>query len=244
MVKNNKLDALILLSGDVLIRKNVDFYKSVDTSSTVKPKSLDRRVHRNIKRESRKNEFGDFYILARRFVAAILVVCAFSFAVVLAVEPLREAVWSAIVEFFEDYISIDFSSEAQFPTEQVQLPATEAQPPTVIEEIREIKPGNTDWQKQVVLSSMSMYYVTYSDNETIILSFSQNLIDATENWIDNENSFVKYVKVGEYLATLIFRVNQQAYTLCWSDGEYSYILDTYSPETSEEELISIAQTLE
>ena len=165
MIKNDKIDALILLSGYILIQKNTDFYKNTDTSNTLRPKSLDRRVQRNINKEHRKNEFGPFYNYVKRFAVAILIVCTLSIAVVIAVEPLREAVWNVIVEFFDDYMAVDFAPDDQ-------TPSAEAHPPTMIEEIREIDPGNADLKKQVILGSDSMYCVNYTDDESIVFSFS------------------------------------------------------------------------
>jgi len=229
MVKNDKIDALIILSGNVLIQKNTEFYKSVDTSTTQCSKSLDRKVQRSINRENRKNEFGDFYKYAKRFAIVLLIVCTLSFSVVMAVEPIREAIWNVIVEFFDDYMEIVFVSQGQYPS--------------VIEEIRDIDPGDVNLEKQIVLSSDSIYCVSYNDGEEIVLLYSQQIIDSPGAWIDNENSLLKNVKVGDNPAILIYRVHHQTYSLCWSDDEYSYSLDTHSPEISEEKLISIAQTI-
>lgn len=230
MVKNDKIDALIMLSGDVLVQKNIDFYKSVDTSNTVRPKSLDRRVQSNINKENRKQIFSGVNIFARRIAVAILILCTLSFAVVMAVEPLREALWSVIVDFFDDYMTVTYVAETEYPY--------------TIEETKEINLDKEDWEKQVVLSSDRIYYVNYSVDGILILSYSQEILGENEPWIDNQNSIVKDVKVGNYPATIIFRVNQQTYSICWNDGNYSYILDSHSPDISGEELIFIAEKVE
>lgn len=229
MVKNDKIDALIMLSGNVLIQNNIEFYKSIDTSNTSRPKSLDRRVYRNINKENRKKEFGTFYKYAKRFVAAIIIVCTLSFAIVMAVEPLREALWSVIVEFFDDYMTITY--------------VTQTQPPTAIEDIKNINPRRKDWEKQVVMQSETMYCVVYIENGAKVLSFSQMVFDKNESWLDNENNIVEDAKVGKNRALLAFRTEQQLYSLSWSDGVYSYTLDAYSAEISKEELIAIAKTI-
>lgn len=229
MVKNYKLDALIMLSGDVLIKKNVSLYKNTDTSTIERPRSLDRRVQRNINKEKRKQEFGTFYKYGRRFVAALLIVCTLSFAAVMSVDAAREAFWNAIVEFFDDYLSVSY--------------VTKTEPPETIEDVKNIEISGYDWEKQVVLESPLIYSVDYYENEKIILSYTQNVLDENKTLIDNENSEVEKVSVGEYPAALIFRADKQVYSLCWSDGEYEYGLDAYSPEISKEDLIAIAETV-
>ena len=54
MNKNDKIDALILLSGNALVRKNLELFKNTDTSDVVRPKSLDRKVQRSINKENRR----------------------------------------------------------------------------------------------------------------------------------------------------------------------------------------------
>lgn len=108
MLKNDKLDALIIMSGDVLIKKNYELYQNTDVSGVIKPEYLDRRVMRNINRENRKKEYGNLYKYLRRCAVLILVVCTVSFAVMMSVEAVRSAVWNAIIEFFDDYLSISY----------------------------------------------------------------------------------------------------------------------------------------
>ena len=229
MVKNDKLDALIMLSGDVLIKKNAELYKSTDTSTVERPKSLDRRVRRNINKENRKQEYGALYKYGLRFVAAVLGVCTVSFAAVMSVEALRTALWNAIVKFFDDYISITY--------------VTEKQSPKTLEEIKDIDIGDRDWEKQVMLDSNSMYAVIYKENGTRVLTYTQVLITQNGEWFDNENTVVENVKVAEHSALLMFRVNHQTYSLSWCDGVYEYALDAHSSEISKEELIAIAETI-
>lgn len=229
MVKNDKLDALIMLSGDVLIEKNVSLYKNTDTSTIERPRSLDRRVQRNINKEKRKQEFGTFYKYGRRFVAALLIVCTLSFAAVMSVDAAREAVWNAIIEFFDDYLSVFY--------------VTETEPPNTIEEIKDIKLNRDGWEIQDVFDSVSMHCVIYCENGVQILIYTQGILDENDHWFDNENTIVEDIKVGENSAILMFRVNQQTYSLNWSDGSYEYSLETRSSEISKEELVAIAETI-
>ena len=229
MLKNDKLDALIIMSGDVLIKKNYEMYQNTDVSGVIKPKSLDRRVMRNINRENRKKEYGNLYKYLRRCAVLILVVCTVSFAVMMSVEAVRSAVWNAIIEFFDDYLSISYVMDSEVPDK--------------IEQKSEPEIGRPEWEKQVVADNNSMYVVVYRENGEKIITYMQRVIDENNTWFDNENTEIQNIKIGEMSAVLMFRTDMQTYSLSWSDGRYEYSLESHSSEITKEDLISFAKTL-
>ena len=229
MLKNDKLDALIIMSGDVLIKKNYELYQNTDVSGVIKPKSLDRRVMRNINRENRKKEYGNLYKYLRRCAVLILVVCTVSFAVMMSVEAVRSAVWNAIIEFFDDYLSITYVMDSEVPDK--------------IEQKSEPEIGRPEWEKQVVADNNSMYVVVYRENGEKIITYMQRVIDENNTWFDNENTEIQNIKIGEMSAVLVFRTDMQTYSLSWSDGRYEYSLESHSSEITKEDLISFAKTL-
>jgi hypothetical protein len=229
MIKNDKIDALIILSGNALVVKNLELFKNTDTSDVVRPKSLDRRVQRNINKEHRRKEYGSFYVFAKRCAAAVLIVCTVSFAIAMSIPPVRAAFFNAIVKFFEEYLTIAYISEA---------PA-----PEIIEEVRDIKPLDEDWEKDVMLNSNYMYVACYYENGQKVLTHTQIILAKGEMWIDNEHTVLEEVKVGEYSAMLVSHLDKQTFSLSWSDGVYEYLLETFTPEISKEELIVLAETV-
>ena len=229
MLKNDKLDALIIMSGDVLIKKNYELYQNTDVSGVIRPKSLDRRVMRNINREKRKKEHGNLYKYLRRCAVLILVVCTVSFAVMMSVEAVRSAVWNAIIEFFDDYLSISYVMDSEVPDK--------------IEQKSEPEIGRPEWEKQVVADNNGMYVVVYRENGEKIITYMQRVIDENNTWFDNENTEIQNIKIGEMSAVLMFRTDMQTYSLSWSDGRYEYSLESHSSEITKEDLISFAKTL-
>ena len=115
MLKNDKLDALIMLSGDVLIAKNVDLYRNAGVPILKRPRSLDKKVQKSINKERRMQEFGAFYKYGRRVAAALLIACSISFAAVMSVKAVRTTLWNMIVEFFDEYLSVSFITETPPP---------------------------------------------------------------------------------------------------------------------------------
>ncbi len=228
MLKNDKLDALILLSGSVLISKNADLYKNAAIPLVKRPRSLDAKVQRSINKERRRT-FGTFFQYGQRVAAAVLVACTLSFAAVMSVEAVRTTLWNTIVRFFEDCLSVSY--------------VTETQPPKQLEAIKEPSCSEQGWEKQVVLETASMRCVIYRKNGTKLLTYTQEILDG-EAWFDNEDTEIEPITIGDRPAMLMFRNNQKTYSLSWSDGAYAYTLDAHVPELTKEDLIHMAETIE
>lgn len=228
MLKNDKLDALILLSGSVLISKNADLYKNAAIPLVKRPRSLDAKVQRSINKERRRT-FGTFFQYGQRVAAAVLVACTLSFAAVMSVEAVRTTLWNTIVRFFEDCLSVSY--------------VTETQPPKQLEDIKEPSFSDKGWEKQVVLETASMRCVIYRKNGTKLLTYTQEILDG-EAWFDNEDTEIEPITIGDRPAMLMFRNNQKTYSLSWSDGAYAYTLDAHVPELTKEDLIHMAETIE
>lgn len=229
MLKNDKLDALILLSGSVLLSKNVELYQNGSLSLVKRPRSLDTKVQRSINRERRSREFGTFFQYGRRIAAAVLIACSLSFAAVMSVEAVRTTLWDTIVRFFDEYLSVSY--------------VTETQPPKQLEAIKEPSCSEQGWETQVVLETASMRCVIYRKNGTKLLTYTQEILDG-EAWFDNEDTEIEPITIGDRPAMLMFRNNQKTYSLSWSDGAYAYTLDAHVPELTKEDLIHMAETIE
>lgn len=227
MLKNDKLDALILLSGSVLISKNADLYKNAAIPLVKRPRSLDAKVQRSINKERRRT-FGTFFQYGQRVAAAVLVACTLSFAAVMSVEAVRTTLWNTIVRFFEDCLSVSY--------------VTETQPPKQLEAIKEPSCSEQGWEKQVVLETASIRCVIYRKNGTKILTYTQEILDG-EGWFDNEDTEIENITISDRPAMLMFRKNQKTYSLSWSDGAYAYTLDAHVPELTKEDLIHMAETI-
>ncbi|MBQ7929457.1 MAG: hypothetical protein IJ334_00355 [Clostridia bacterium] len=120
--KKDKLDALILLAGDVLVEKNLNTDLLDGAPVVNRPKSLDRKIARMIQHERRK-PYNEVFVILKQTAAMFLVVCTLILAMAMSVEAVREAFWNAVVEWFDKYISVVYECEAD--------------PPDVIEEYKE-----------------------------------------------------------------------------------------------------------
>ncbi|MBE6571403.1 MAG: DUF4367 domain-containing protein [Ruminococcaceae bacterium] len=228
MVKNDKLDILIMTSGDILVCENLGFFENTDTSGVCRPKSLDRRVRRTIKKEYGKKEYGLFYTIAKRCVAAVLVLCTISFVVSLNDRPAEAIFLNATVHFYDEYLEIEYECDESAPDR--------------IEELREIDPGDETWKKTVASNNEMMYTVFYEKDGTKILSFSQKLTKTSSSH-DSTGVSIKEVMVADHPALLLYKKSRKEYSICWCDGEYKYTIASFTPEISKEEIIAIAESV-
>lgn len=229
-IKNDKLDAMIVLSAHVLAEKNAADLMSKDTANVEIPHSVDRKVRRMIRKERRKIEYGTLYVVAKRVAMVFLVVCTVAFASAISVSAVREALWSAIVSFYEEYIAVGYVANTE--------------PPAYIEVKKEPSAIPDDWIREILLDSQSMYYIRYSSNDEEIVNFRQKVLDENEDWIDNENSSFESVTIHGHEGNLITLLDKGLAYLVWSDGCYSYTIEYDNAKINRDLVIAIAESLQ
>lgn len=230
-MKNDKLDALIMLSAHVLAEKNAEEFLSTDTSDVVVPKSLDRRIKRMINRERRKQEYGKLYTALRNVAAGFLIACTVTLALVMSVEAVRTALWETIVQWFDDYISI--------------MHVTEDEVPTTIEKKMEPSEYPEEWEREVVAEKEKFISIRYRKDGETMVTYHQGLLNKDNLWIDNDNAKITNVEVNDCDGLLIQYEDNPSLFLEWSDGMYSFSLatDGETDEVASELLIAIAESV-
>ena len=228
-MKNDRLDAMILLSAHVLAEKNEADLMSVDTSEVNIPAKVERRIRRMIGKERRRREYGVVYKAAKQAAAIILVICTAAFTLAMSVEAVREALWSTIIQFYEDYMSVTH--------------VIYSNPPEIIEEKKEPAAIPDDWEYEIKMDSNTIYYIRYSCNNEEILNFRQRVLGGFDDWIDNESSALEYITINGHEGTYIVLLDKGYGYLLWSDGCYSYLMDYDTSKVSREMAINIAESV-
>lgn len=230
-MKNDKLDALIMLSAHVLAEKNAEEFLSTDTSDVVVPKYLDRRVKRMVNRERRKQEYGKWYTAIRNVAAGFLIACTVTLAFMMSVEAVRTALWETIVQWFDDYISI--------------MHVTEDEVPTTIEKKMEPTEYPEEWEREVVAEKEELISIRYKKDGEVMVAYHQGLLNLDNNWIDNDNAKIENVEVNNCEGLLIQYKDNPSLFLEWSNDMYSFSLTTHGEkdEVTSELLIEIAESV-
>ena len=229
-IKNDKLDAMILLSAHVLAERNEAELMSVNTSNVSIPVSVERRITHMIKKERRRSEYGAAYKVGKQVAAVVLIVCSAAFIFAMSVDAVREALWSTIVKWYEDYISVAY--------------VVDDTPPMFIETKKEPTAIPEDWTSEVKLDSKSMYYIQYSLGDDVLMTYKQKLLNADEDWIDNENSVVENIKIRNYIGNLITIFDKEFSFLMWNDGCYSYTISFDNSKIERDSVLKMAESLQ
>lgn len=231
-VKNDNLDALILLSAQVLEESNLSRFAAADTADTVRPASLDRKVRRLIRQEQHARRAAARWTPVKRVVAAILIFCTVAFAAAMSIEAVRGAVWQAIVRWYDTYIAVAFEDA---DADAVSVPKT-------IRTKREPTDVPDSWVKEVSVDSQSLYRVVYTEKGEKMLIYKQQPLE-NQVWANNVESTVSETTVGDQTATLVVLKDTKHYTLYWSDGKYNYVLQAVSDEITPALMVQIAASV-
>lgn len=235
MIKNDKLDALIMLSSHVLADYNCESYLNFDVSDTKVSKSLTRRVTRYINRERRRKEYGKLFSKIQRAAVVVLVICTGCFTMLMSVKAVREAIWEAIVELYEDYFTVSYVQPNNSISES---------PPLTIESKHEPSMLPVGWKREVTRDKDFLYRIEYTYNDEVQAIYKQFILSELEQLGDNENTEIYKITINGINGLLFKYVDKGLYSLRWNDGQYSYSINTLSAEVSEQMLISIAESVQ
>lgn len=215
--KKDKLDALILLAGDVLVKKNLNTDLLDGAPVVNRPKSLDRKIARMIQHERRK-PYNEVFVILKQTASVFLVVCTLILAMAMSVEAVREAFWNAVVEWFDKYISVVYECEAD--------------PPDVIEEYKEPQLVPVGAERRVVIKDDNYYVIDYYFDNQLLLTYQQSIVNKKEHLYDNNVVQISEILIDDNIAYITYYDNKR-YTLCIPNGDYLFeifVYDIFSPE--------------
>lgn len=228
--KHDSLDALILLSGDILIEESANKFTSIDeTKIKVSP-----RFHRKMLRRIRRNEgnkpLSPTMKIVRNIDASILIIVAVTFITMMRIDTVRADFWSAIVTWFENHFAIEFTD-----VKDDEVALIEKREPTWI-------PGGLE--KKVKADSPTVYMVQYLENDVKVLTYTQQTKTDSEIWFNNEDCTLRYIDVSGIDAVLAkYDHDGENLSLYWSDDDYTYILTSYDKKMTEKEFLKIAASI-
>ena len=255
---NDRLDYLIGLAMLDYASDEVAKFEAIDVSDVVIDESLDRRIYRLINKKEREFKARKIRKISFRVAIAAMLVMSIMLLSMLLISGVREAIWNAIVTWYDDYIAIIFVQEEPKATDLQNTDsfsgvsatdkasdgekvdgALEASPPTEILEYK--KPVVPDVYTEVELVKNDVCYMIdyYKDGKRDFL-YCQNIYDGEEQRFDNAMIESKVVLIDKYSGIIVLKEENEPNTITWTDGEYLYAIDG---NLSENELIELAKTV-
>lgn len=226
-ISDHKLDTLIRAASDELLEEDVNYAKSLDTSTTQISDKAIRRIRRNIKNYDKEPWWNSIPFSCRKIVAAMLVLCTISFGMCLSVTAVRAEIAHTILEWYDKFVSVFY--------------VTDETPPSTIEDYKEPLLMLAGTEKQVIEQNLANYFIIYCSDELPCLTYQQMIIDSMVK-LDNEKCTVSEITINGFDAQL-FDYDDGSLVVTWSDGQYAYIISMDLSDIESDLLISIAESV-
>lgn len=257
----DKLDQLLALYTGRCVDDEAEYFLSVDVSGIEYNKEIKKRMLRYAFKRSR-------YERKRYAVKVILVACLVAMSVVftacVSIPKIREAIWGAVIEWYDDHISVKFEEITEQTTETTRPPETSedhtsakvtdetetsinteevSAPPTTIEQRAYASFLPEGYYVGAEIATAKNMIIDYYDSTGALkFRFSQTIKNNEGIALDSENTKVIYIRIKDCQAVLLEYVDQNCFSLTWEDARYGYNL--YGMFSSLEELVQIAEGFE
>lgn len=255
----DKLDQLLALYTGRCVDDEAEYFLSVDVSGIEYNEEIKRRMLRYAFKRSR-------YERKRYAVKVILVACLVAMSVVftacVSIPKIREAIWGAVIEWYDDHISVKFEEITEQTVETTRTPETsgdqlsteitgETETNTTTEEA--VRPPKTIEQNAYIADLPEGYYVEegaesnlyremniYDASGVFAFWLYQKVINDDPIFLDSENENIMEITINDNIAFILADTSlENVYTVIWTDGLYEYTI--YGVFDSVKEIIDLVE---
>lgn len=258
---NDKLDALIALTAKDCGNDDVEMFDKLDTSKVTFDKLFYMKLRHIISKHKHSATVLSLKKCLVRVAVALMALMSLGFLAIMAAPDLREALFEAVVEWYEDYISIRYepvennTHETNKTNDNTEAPLTgEAldestvpcviAPPTMIEKVMKPAYLPDGVEEETVGINTSFAIFDYFLGDEIIYTFNQTLLYGNDKLFDEDNAVISKITVNDHPATLIEYNDRKDKFIAWTDGIYFYHIGTYESFIGIDELIKIAESVQ
>ena len=241
-LQGNKMDALISASLYRNVSKEAEAFMSLDVSGIKDNPHIKNRILNRA-----KNKRSASWISTLRIAAvACLIIISMVFTACMCIPEVRESMWNAFVEWYDDHISVRFKQheDATGDVTKEEESSDIQEPPSRIEDnvVATYLPEGY-YSEVSETSSMFTHILCYDAEGNMMFRLVQTVLgDADEDDIllDNENDPITTMHINGSEGILVEYPDVPGlYYLVWQDESYQYSL--YGSFTSVSELMKIAE---
>ena len=243
---NDKLDLMISLVAKDCGNDDVEMLDSLDTSQVVLDKHFYRKRDRIV---AKQKHYPAILILKKgllRIAVALLIIMSLGFTTVMAVAPLREALFEAIIEWYDDYLTIryepadkgensagDGNGDGVVDDDDTITNVPAVTPPATIEEVRKPACIPEGVIEDIVLQNKAMVYIDYYLNDELLYTFNQMLISERDKYLDNVEVEVTTININGHEGIVFQSIETNGLSVVWSDNQYVYHVITQITDLAE-----------
>ena len=228
--KYDNLDLLLYAGASYAGEKEAELFNDIDKDVTLSEKA-DKRIYRKLKRQiSYYEKHGNYSPVLenlKRVAVVVLVILSVSFVGALSIEAIRVDIYNAVIEWFDKSYRVSFDEESDIPTDRI---------------LEYKEPKLPDDYIRCEIKKSEINYVIEYESDSVLVTYSQNLLDNYSSYRSNENTLVEDIQVNgnDGVKAVYTAVGTTTTSIIWHDNAYVYSLSSSLPY---EELLKIAETI-
>lgn len=251
----DRLDAILSLATAEYAKKLTDEFLNAKPDFDISAKT-EQRIKQMFRKDKHRTSRKNAWKVIRYIMVACLIAATVAFTACMAIPRIRQAIWKAIVEWHDDYVTVKFvpnDTEADNTTTAELSDATSTDttdkpndpitvPPDSIVEVNAPSYMPIGYTTKSNLTDKVFRLSYYDENDSFMFSFRQTLIESgskgdAEEGVSNETTV-------NGLSAVVFTYDDQpnVYNLFWQDSQYRYNIYGYFDNYNE--LIRFATSVE
>ena len=252
----DKLDMMMALAAKDCGNDDVELLDTLDISEVSLDKHFRRKKARIVEKHKRYPTMLALKKGMLRVAIVLMMIMSFGFTTIMAISPMRKAVFEVIIEWYEDYLTIRYEqttedvndasggegNDTKDNDDNPQINNPVIIPPTVIEEVRKPTALPQNVVEDIVMQNKTFVCIDYYEGGELVYTFNQMALEDRDKYLDNEGAVVETVDINGNSGTVIQHTQFSGISIVWSDGEYIYQMITQS--TNLDELIHLCRSVQ
>lgn len=252
----DKLDMMMALAAKDCGNDDVELLDTLDISEVSLDKHFRRKKARFVEKHKRYPTMLALKKGMLRVAIVSMVIMSFGFTTIMAISPMRKAVFEVIIEWYKDYLTIRYEQTTEDVNDASGGEGNDTKdndenspmndpviiPPTVIEEVRKPTALPKNVVEDIVIQNMSFVCIDYYEGSELVCTFNQILLEEGDIYLDNEGVLIETIDINGNSGTVIQHAEFSGISIVWNDGEYIYQIITQSINL--DELIEVCRSVQ
>lgn len=235
---DDKLDMLICLAARECGNDDVEAFDNTDTGDTKLSHGFYARARRTVSRYRHRTMLKTLHRVSVRIAVALMALMSLCVITVVAIPDLREAVRGAVVEWYNDCISVKFEPDG---LDIADAPACHNSDAPVISDVKKPTRLPDGVTEKVVANKKWKVRIDYYSGDKLLCSYDRRPFTDSKTYFDNTGIKISSIDIHGYTASLIEYSGHNAKIIIWTDGKYAYNIMSF--ELSRGELIDMAESI-
>lgn len=210
----DRLDALIALSSRSLIDDEAEKFLELEPYQDISEKARRKAMH-IIKRTERKKRSHPAIHALKIAAIACLICISLVFTACVSIPEVREAMWEAVVEWYDEYIAVRFRGNSSRSGASSRAPA-------LIEEVN-LPKYMPDGYTTTAFRSKTLFSAEYYDSDgNYAFTYIQGTQEREILQIDTPKAPPKNVDINGSEGILV--IEDDIMAVVWQDSRYMYVI--------------------